>query len=143
MKQLRKLLPALLAAVCLAGIAARAEEPEMRIDVSCGEVVPGESVIVFFTVPEDGFCDIVLVNEAGETASGVVRNRPVTAGYNAFYWNGTWEGLAVPPGEWTMRLEMDGRTAETAVTVSRMIPFLISPAADRDRVTAGKRVAIS
>ena len=143
MKQLRKLLPALLAAVCLAGIAARAEEPEMRIDVSCGEVVPGESVIVSFTVPEDGFCDILLVNEAGETASGVVRNRPVTAGYNAFYWNGTWEGLAVPPGEWTMRLEMNGRTAETAVKVSRMIPFLISPAADRDRVTAGKQVKLS
>ena len=144
MRRLWILLPALLlAAVCLAGMPARAEEAEMSIGISAGEVLPGQAVVVSFTVPEDGICDIVLTDDRGEIIAGVVEDRSVTAGYNALYWNGTSDGRAVPEGNWTMRLEMNGRTAETPVTVGRMIPCLISPAADRDRVTCGKHVTVT
>ena len=136
----------LLAAALLAagwpGEPARAEAPEMRISVSGDQVLPGEAVTVSFTVPEDGECDILLESGEGETLP-LAEDRPVRAGYNAFYWNGTSRGWAVPEGEWTVRLEMNGRTAETAITVGRMIPCLIGPAADRTRVTAGKRITVS
>ena len=138
------LLAVLLAALLPAGILpGQAEEPEMRIDISGGEVLPGETVIVSFMVPEDGICDILLTDENGETVAVIAEDREAAAGYNALYWNGTWQGRAVPEGTWTVRLEMNGRSAETKVTVGRMIPHLISAAADRDRTTVGKRVHVT
>ena len=137
------LLAAALALAGMPGQPARAEKPEMRIDVSGGKVLPGEAVIVSFTVPEEGTVDIVLTDGEGETVAAVAKGRKASAGYNAFYWNGTSDGWAVPEGEWTMRLEMNGQAAETRVSVGRMIPCLISVIPDRERVTAGKRITVS
>ena len=144
MRRLRNLLLAvLLAALCLPGTPARAEEPETRIAVSGDEVLPGQSVIVYLTVPEDGICNVDLTDEDGNPIAEVVKERPVTAGENALYWNGTWQGRAVPEGTWILRLTMNGQTAETRIRVGRMIPVLISPAPDRNTVTVGKRVTVS
>lgn len=143
MKRLWILLAALLLAGVLPGIPARAEEAGLRIALSESEVLPGRPVTVSFTVPEDGVCTIVVADSKGDTVAGVVENRPARAGENTLYWNGTWRGLAVPAGDWTLRLEMNGRTAEVPVTVGKMIPVLISPAADRDTVTAGRKVNLS
>jgi len=132
-----------LLAVQAPGGPARAEEAEMQIAVSAGEVLPGEAVIVWFIAPEDGTCDIHLVDGEGNTVSMAAEGRRAEKGYNSLYWNGTWEGVAAPEGQWTMRLEMGGRTAETPITVGKMMPFLISPYADTDRVTIGKEVTIS
>ena len=144
MKRLRILLLAvLLLAGSLPGIPARAETAEITLAVSAGVVLPGETVVISFTVPEDGTCDISLVDWKGVAVAWVAENRPVTAGRNAMYWNGTWRGLAVPQGDWTMRLEMNGRRAEIPVTVGQMIPCLISPAADLERVGLGKTVTVS
>ena len=137
------LLAVILAAAGMPAWPARAEAPEMQISVSGGEVLPGLAVVIAFTVPGDGTCDILLADEDGETIAVVAEKRTAAAGYNAFYWNGTSNGWAVPEGEWTMRLIMNGQAAETAVTVGRMIPTLISAAMDRDRVTCGKRVTLS
>ncbi len=137
------LLAAVLALAGMKGEPARAELPEMQIGISGSEVLPGLPVVVSFTVPEDGICDIVLADESGEIIGTVAETRAVNAGYNALYWNGTSGGWAVPEGEWTLRLEMNGRTAEVPVTVGKMIPMLISVTADRDRVTYGKRVTVS
>ena len=103
------LLAAVLLAAGMPGKPARAEAPEMRISVSGDQVLPGEAVTVSFTVPEDGECDILLVSGKGETLP-LAEDRPARAGYNAFYWNGTSRGWAVPEGEWTVRLEMNGRS---------------------------------
>ena len=144
MRRLRiLLLAALLAALCLPGMPAGAEKPEMRIAVSGEEVLPGQSVIVYLTVPEDGTCDVDLTDEDGNPVAGVVEERQVRAGENALYWNGTWQGRAVPEGTWTMRLTMNGLTAETRVRIGRMIPALISPAPDRSTVNVGKQVTVS
>ena len=140
MGRLRKLLPALLAAACLAGHAAGAEEPEMSISLSGDPVLPGEAVVVSFMVPEDGTCSIDIIGSDGETAARVTENRKAVAGYNAFYWNGTWQGVPVAPGKWTVRLTMNGRQAETEITVGEMIPALIGLEADRSRVIPGKLV---
>ena len=137
------LLAAALLAWGLPGEPARAEETEMWISLSAGEVLPGQPVIVYFSVPEDGTCTINVTDENGSRVAGVAENRDVTAGENAMYWNGTWQGAAVPEGEWILCLSMNGRTAETPVVVGKMIPVLISPAADKNTVTVGGRVNIS
>ena len=144
MKRLWSLLAAaLLLAGSLPGIPARAEEPETRIAVSGDEVLPGQSVIISLIIPEDGACDIDLLSGDGSLTVRIAEKRPFTAGYNAFYWNGTAGGRAVPEGTWTMRLTMGRHTAETSVTVGRMMPFLISAVPDRDTVSVGKRVTVS
>ena len=137
------LLAALLLCGSLPGIPARAEEPETQIAVSGGEVLPGQASVVTFTVPEDGTCDILLTDDTGRTVAMVAEGRAAAAGYNAFYWNGTWQGLAVPAGTWTMRLTAGEHTAETTVTVGRMVPVLISAAPDRERLTCGKRIKVT
>ena len=122
---------------------ARAEEPEFSIAVSGGELLPGQSLIITLTVPEDGTCDIDLLDENGSFLAKVAENRPVTAGYNALYWNGTAQGYAVSEGNRILRLTMNGQAAETPVVIGRMIPCLISAAADRGTVSVGKRVTVS
>ena len=141
MRRLRIL--ALLTAVLLAvpgfGMA-QTETPEMRIDISGGEVLPGLAAVITVIAPEDGTCSIGILDADGKQIAVVAADRPVSAGYNALYWNGTWNGIAVPEGQWRLAVEMNGRTAETPVTVGKMIPCLIAPAISAERVTVGKRV---
>ena len=141
MRRLRIL--ALMAAVLIAVpcfSTARAETPEMRIDISGGEVLPGNAAVITVTAPEDGVCSIRILDKNGKQIAVVAADRPVSAGYNALYWNGTWNGIAVPEGQWRLVAEMNGRTAETPVTVGRMIPCLIAPAISASKVIPGKRV---
>ena len=135
----RRWMAALLAAILLCG-RTRAESPEMRIDISGNEVLPGSAVIVTMSVPNSGVCSIRILDAAGGTVSVVTIDRPVTEGYNAMYWNGTWEGVACPAGQWRMVLEMNGYTAETPVTVGRMIPCLISPDLSVTETPVGRNV---
>ena len=137
------LLAAALLAGSLPGKPARAETPELRIAVSGGEVLPGQAAVITLTVPEDGTCNIDVTDGKGEPVARVAENRAVHAGENTLYWNGTWRGLAVPQGSWTLRLEMNGQTAETPVVIGRRGPVRIGPAADTDTVKTGRRVTVS
>ncbi len=135
----RRWIPALLAALLLCG-AARAENPEMWIDVSGSEVLPGSAAIVSMSVPHSGVCSIRILDSENCPVSTVAVDRPVSEGYNALYWNGTWEGMACPAGQWRMVLEMDGKTAETPVAVGSMIPCLIGPELSETEVQVGRNV---
>lgn len=132
---------ALLAVILLCG-GTQAESPEMWISVSGTEVVPGNAVIVSMMIPQDGECSIRILDGEDRIVSTVTENRPVTEGYNAFYWNGTWQVIACPEGRWRMVLEADGETAETPVTIGRMIPCLIGPGLTESEVQTGKNVAV-
>ncbi len=127
--------------VLLAGIAL-GEGSGLSIDAPREEIRPGRPVIVSFTVPEDGTCSIGLQNESGQSLT-IADERPVKAGYNSMYWNGTCEGIPVPEGTWTMTVWMNGLTAETTVTVGRMIPCLISVSTGKNTVEEGDTVLIS
>ena len=126
------------AMVCLLMLAglAFAESPGLSIDAP-GEIRPGSPVIVSFTVPEDGTCTIGLADETGVASLTISAERSVTAGYNAMYWNGTCDGMPVPEGAWRLTIRMNGRTAETPVTIGRMMPCLISVKAESDTVAEG------
>lgn len=129
----------LLAAMLLA-CGTRAEAPEMWIAVSGEEVLPGSTAIVSVSVPESGVCSIRILDDGDRLISAVAVDRPVAEGYNSLYWNGTWEGIACPEGQWRMVLEINGRTAETPVTVGRMIPCLIAPGLSETEVITGINV---
>ena len=129
----------LLAVMLLCG-GTRAENPEMWIDVSGDEVLPGSTVIVSMMVPQSGICSIRILDEEGHPVSAVTVDRPVTEGYNSLYWNGTWEGISCPAGQWRMVLELDGKTAETPVAVGRMIPCLIAPELSETEIMVGRNV---
>ena len=134
-------IPLLLAVLMLLCGAAPAEAPEMWIDVSGNEVLPGQAAVIRFSVPEDGVCTIRVENAEGKAVSTVAADRPVSAGYNSLYWNGTWEGYPAPAGEWRLVLEMNGRTAETWVSVGRMVPCLIAPALSETKVSVGRMLS--
>ena len=137
----RLALAVMICLLMLAG-AAFAEAPGLSIDAPREEICPGRPVVVSFTVPEDGTCSIGLEN--GEGVSLVIsENRSVTAGYNAMYWNGTCGGVPVPEGEWRLIIRMDGETAETSVTIGRMIPVLISAQLENAVVEEGDTVLLS
>ena len=135
---------ALAVMICLLMLAgtAFAEAPGLSIDAPREEICPGRPVVVSFNVPEDGTCSIGLVNGEGVSLT-VSENRSVTAGYNAMYWNGTSGGVPVPEGEWRMFIRMDGKTAETPVTIGRMIPVLISAQLENAVVEEGDTVLLS
>jgi hypothetical protein len=68
---LTALLLAALMPVAAPGRPARAEEVETWIAVSADPVLPGQSVIVSFSVPGDGTCDIDLLDENGAVVAKV------------------------------------------------------------------------
>ena len=113
------------------------------VSAPASEIRPGRRAILTLNAPADGFCSLSLENGAGEKVFTLFTARPVTAGYNALYWNGTADGVPAPAGQWVLAAEMDGLRAETPVTVGPMIPALISPALDRDSVMQGEDVLLS
>ena len=133
----------LLAAVWLLLGIALAEEPEMQISISGDPVLPGQASVVEMIVPEDGICSIRVLDGEDQQVSAVALERSVTAGYSAMYWNGTFQGAPAPEGTWRLVMEMNGRKAETPVTVGRMIPWLISPSLSVSRTTTGRNVTVS
>ena len=132
----------LIGLVLLAGIAF-AEDPGLSIAAPGEEIRPGRPVVLSFMVPEDGTCSISLRNEAGDTFLPIAEERPVTAGYNAMYWNGTCNGVPVSEGTWILTIRMNGRDAETAVRIGKMVPCLISARMENETVEEGDTVLLS
>ena len=127
--------------VLLAGIAL-GEGSGLSVNAPQEEIRPGRPVIVSFTVPEDGVCDVGLRNETG-TVLTIAEGRPVQAGYNSLYWNGTCGGVSVPEGEWYLTVRMNGQAAEAKIQIGRMIPCLISVAVENESVEEGDTVLLS
>ena len=97
----------------------------MRICIDGDFVLPGKPAIVMVNSPADGVCTIRLLDMADQQVFVVSQDRNVHKGSNAFYWNGTFQGLPAPEGSWRLVMEMGGQTAENVVTVGRMIPCVI------------------
>ena len=124
----------------LGGIAL-AEDSGLSIDAFREEIRPGRPVVVSFTVPKDGVCDIGITD--GSAYMSISDRRPVTAGLNSLYWNGTYDGLPVSEGDWRLTVRMNGMTAETPVRIGRMIPCLISVRTENDTVQEGDTVLLA
>lgn len=139
MKRLLLTVAALIVLVCAA---ASAENDILSISAPRDEIRPGRPAVLSFTVPEDGSCRIEMADEAGNTTCVIAEERAVTAGYNSMYWNGTIGGVPAAEGTWRLLIRMNGQSAETPVTIGRMIPCLISVKMDSDEVEEGDTVLI-
>ncbi len=127
----------LLQAVCASG-----EGIALSVTAPAEAVRPGWPAVISFTVPAEGECDLLLLDEDGEEVSVIWQKHPVLAGENAIYWNGTWNGYPAPEGRWRLVLEMNGESAEAPVTIGPAAPALISAAPDRDAVLSGDSVTL-
>ncbi len=140
---MRKLAAAVMICLVLMAGIALGEGSGLSIGAPREEIRPGRPVVVSFTVPEDGTCSIGLRNSSGNAVLTVAEERAVKAGYNSMYWNGTCDGVPVPEGAWIMTIWMNGETAETEITVGRMIPCLISVRTESGTVEEGDTVLLS
>ena len=89
---------------------------------------PGKAVTLRFTSPVDGTVTLLLRNaETLETVLPVAKDYPVTAGENQMLWNGTYEGVFAPEGNYRLVAQFsDGSEADTAILVGQIAPFLTS-----------------
>ena len=140
---MRRLLTAAMVWLMLLTGTAMAEEPSLSISAPGEEIRPGRPVVISFTVPEEGDCDVFLQDTTGMQTHMIAAGRRAAAGYNSLYWNGTSDGIPVPAGEWRLTVRMNGAEAETPVTVGTLIPCLISPRFETDTVEEGDTVLLS
>ena len=122
---------------------AGAEGIVLAVTAPAEEIRPGRAAIVTVTAPADGVCNLYLRDDSGQRICTVAEARPVTAGYNSLYWNGTDGGLPAPAGSWMLVAEMNGERAETPVTVGTLIPSLISPKLETETVEEGDTALLS
>ena len=103
---------------CLLPFCAFGEADSFGIDAPEEPVRPGTASVIIFRVPKAGACDITLEDEDGKTVSIAYLGYDASAGENAVYRNGTYNGEPAPAGEWRLTLKKDGQTARTAVTIA-------------------------
>ncbi|MBR3764655.1 MAG: L,D-transpeptidase family protein [Clostridia bacterium] len=142
MRRLMSLLMSMLMLVTSLPALAEATEaaPALSLDPVTEVIRPGKAVLLGFTVPADGVCDLILRSDAGETVLPVVMELPVTAGRNHLWWNGTYGGVFAPEGTLSMVLTMDGLEASQPVTVGSAAPYITSITAMKDVETCIMRV---
>ena len=135
-------LATLAAALMLLIGVARGEGGELRVSVE-GIVRPGAATLVSVSVPEEGVYDLVMTDGDGQTLCVIAENRPAEAGVNLLYWNGTYQGVAAPEGEWQLVMTQGGNTARASVTVGPMAACLIGARLSREAIVTGEKTAIS
>jgi len=113
---LKKLL-CLMMALTMLPLIGTGEGTALSITAPEGTVTPWETVVIRYTVPEDGTVDVVLHDENGEEVGVVARGVYARAGENTLYWNGTYEHEAAPEGEWILCLQMNGGETETTIVI--------------------------
>ena len=138
---MRKLLAVLLCltflpVVALADTTLSIESPEETVR-------PGKAILLHFEVPASGTINLYVQDENGENVSVVVEDHQVEKGANAVYWNGTWQGVPAPEGEYKLVLVMGDGTAETPVTIGSYAPYLYNLTVDNDTVTAETSAQVS
>ena len=138
----RKAAVILLLAAWLLMIGAAAEDADFSVTAPDEVIRPGWACIISFTVPSSGTCDLLLLDDDGEQVSVIALDRPVEAGHNALYWNGTWNGVAAPKGFWRLVLRMNGETVEAPVEVGPMAPALVTAKTWQTTVDRGSVIPI-
>lgn len=85
-------------------------------------VIPGDAVLLSFTVPEACEVSLTVTDADGMLLAPVVEVYEAAAGENRLYWNGTWQGNDLPQGTWQLCLTAGTAQAVTPVTVGRRAP---------------------
>lgn len=98
----------------------------LSIETPAETVRPGKAVLLCFDVPASGTISLYVQDDDGENVSVVVENHQAAAGTNAVYWNGTWQGVPAPEGNYSLVLVAGDSVATAPVTIGSYAPYLHS-----------------
>lgn len=115
---------------------AGAEAVTLMVEAPAEIIRPGKAVLLSFSVPAAGECELLLRDAQGETVQPIVLNYPVTTGSHQLWWNGTYNGVPVPAGVHVLVLRQGEAEHAVPVTVGDVAPYITGIAADKD-VAAG------
>ena len=114
----------LLLLLCLTIVPFAAAADGIAIDAIEKTVHPYETVTVAFQTPSAGRADILLLNAAGERVSVIAERFDAWAGHNEIRWDGTWQGVPAPEGDYFLTVRQGEDKASVPVTVGAPLPFL-------------------
>ena len=138
---MRKILVILLLLLTLAATAVAEETLSIQAP---GDVIrPGKAMTIVFTTPEAGTAEILLKDAQGQTLSVVVEAYAAVPGYNALWWNGTYQGVPAPKGEHQLVLILNGATAAVPVTVGEVAPYITHIDLDAEAATPAQDLTVS
>lgn len=134
---MRKLLCFLLTLLFLPIITVSAEGGVLSITTPAEAIRPGKAFLLNFSVPDEGECDLLLRDVAGNFVMDVVSDLPVSAGWNQLWWNGTSGGASPAEGVYQLALAMNGAETACTVVVGSAAPYLtgITPVKDAETKT--------
>lgn len=121
---MRKIVAILLMLTLLLPYTVWAEEPLLTLETPAETVRPGKALTIVFTSPAEGTAEILLKDAQGQTVSVVAEDFQAQAGENILWWNGTYQGVPAPVGEYYLTVLVNGQTASAPVTVGDHAPYI-------------------
>ncbi len=106
-------------------------------------VRPGKAITLSFDAPVDGVADLVVTDAQGTVVSVVMEGIPAVTGTNSLWWNGTYQGVPAPEGEYVLSLTQNGETVTAPIVIGSYAPYLTSIAASADVVTPDAPVTVN
>ena len=140
---MRKLLCFILTLALALSCLALAEETPLTMNAPGETVRPGRAVMLSFTAPAQGDAALHVADAQGQTVSVVTQSFSAAAGYNALWWNGTYQGVPAPQGEYRLVLTLNGETATAPVTIGPNAPYLAGLDADNTLATPDAPVTVT
>ena len=120
---MRRFLSLLLCLTMLPVLPALAADP-LTVEAPGETVRPGKAVSIAFTAPEAGAATIEVLDAQEQLVSVVAADYPAWAGRNELYWNGTWQGVPVAPGHYTLTVRLNGEAASAPLSVGLYAPYM-------------------
>ena len=111
---------------------AAAEAVPLAVEAPETVIRPGKAILLSFSVPAAGTCDLLLRDAQGETVQPIVLDYPVTTGSHQLWWNGTYMGVPVPEGTYALVIRQGSLEASVPVPVGSFAPYLTSISAVKD-----------
>ena len=120
----------LLLACLLLPLPVRGADPELSVIAPAEPLIPWETALIRYTLPEAGTVQLTLTDGEGREIMPVARDVQGVAGKNTLFWNGTWERESAPAGVWRLRLDAGDAHAETEIVIAGEAPAVAARPAE-------------
>ncbi|MGN0778522.1 MAG: L,D-transpeptidase family protein [Aristaeellaceae bacterium] len=140
---MRKYLTLIFMLTLLAFAVALAEQAVLTLHAPEDTVRPGRTVTLSFDAPAAGSARLVVTDAAGTEVSVVLEDYAAVQGYNALWWNGTYQGVPAPEGLYELKLSLNGETATAPIAIGSMAPYLTNITATGSIVSPEQPIAVS
>lgn len=89
----------------------------LALSVSGAEITAGQSVTIYYDVPEKGLVDMSVLDASGTLRAVILSEHEADKGLNETEWDGTYFGNALPGGAYTLQLSMNGQSVDIEITI--------------------------